>query len=342
MAVGNYLTSKDGKTLTLTEAWDGTSWAVVPSPNATNTNQLLSVSCTGPSFCMAVGDDVPVRGRMAGETLAEVWDGSAWSLLPTPDPSTIEDFLNGVSCTSASECMAVGYDQENFSLDPLFESWNGTTWSVADTDPSAVGLLVGVSCTSASACMAVGDLDLNGTVADVWDGTSWSPLSTPNPPGTGEDGLSGVSCTDASDCTAVGFYVDALQRGLTLAEKWNGTVWSVVRSPSPTPGAPKAGLNELYGAACAAPSQCMAVGSYVDRVGLVRTLAEQWSGSTWSLAKSPDPTLSSFLIGVSCPSASQCTAVGWDQVSVPNFPRSYTLIEQWNGTNWSTVPSPSV
>jgi len=64
---------------------------------------------------------------------------------------------------------------------------------------------------------------------------------------------------------------------------------------------------------------------------------------TWSIMPSPNArtrgtTHNSYLTGISCPSATSCTAVGyWSSRSAQK-----TLIESWNGTTWSIVPSPAV
>src|SRR5579884_2819170 len=59
------------------------------------------------------------------------------------------------------------------------------------------------------------------------------------------------------------------------------------------------------------------------------------SGSGWSIVPSPSPNRgTNELAGVSCVSATDCTAVGGADFSG-------TLVQHWNGTAWSTVPSPS-
>jgi hypothetical protein len=64
------------------------------------------VSCTTAHACEAVGsDDYPD----VVSTLAEVWNGIAWSVQTTPNPGPAESFLYGVSCTAANACEAVGY-----------------------------------------------------------------------------------------------------------------------------------------------------------------------------------------------------------------------------------------
>ena len=71
--------------------------------------------------------------------------------------------LYGVSCTSATSCVAVGsaaqYGSHSEILRTLVESWNGTTWAVTPSPnkpgPQDLSSLAAVSCT-ADHCAAVG------------------------------------------------------------------------------------------------------------------------------------------------------------------------------------------
>jgi hypothetical protein len=63
------------------------------------------VSCSSPSACTAAGYYFTAGGT---QTLIESWNGSAWSIVPSPNASQI-NLLLGVSCSSSSACTAVGY-----------------------------------------------------------------------------------------------------------------------------------------------------------------------------------------------------------------------------------------
>ncbi len=137
-----------------------TGWSKVPSPNpAAPAGQLFGASCSGASACTAVGTYVKPSGR--GVTLAERWNGKKWSIQPTPNPSgAAVSALSGVSCTTASACIAVGVSTTGSGVRvTLAERWNGTTWRIQRT-PNPAGargsFLNGVSCASPSACTAVG------------------------------------------------------------------------------------------------------------------------------------------------------------------------------------------
>ena len=57
--------------------------------------------------CTAVG----VSGNSSGvtSTLIESWNGTRWSVVPSPSPGTGGNDLYGVSCVSATACTAVGF-----------------------------------------------------------------------------------------------------------------------------------------------------------------------------------------------------------------------------------------
>jgi hypothetical protein len=221
-------------------------------------------------------------------------------------------------------------------------SADALTWSAASTpNPAPVtNDLYGVSCVSATTCMAVGMRSTGryevGTLVEAENGNSWSVVRSPSP-GRGYGAqLNGVSCVSATDCTAVGFYVTA--RGLykTLVESWDGTRWSVVPSPSP------AGQGILYGVSCVSAAMCVATGTYGVTGFGYQTLVESWNGTSWSVVPSPSPGHpdQNALGSVSCLSATDCTAVGDYNGYGPEDPIK-TLVESWDGTSWSVVPSPS-
>ena len=106
VAVGRY--ESDTNERTLIETWDGTAWSIAVSPNASTTmpNVLESVSCTSPRACTSVGYYSDGSNDL---TLVEAWDGTAWSITPSPNPSTSQsNYLAGVSCSSPAACAAAG------------------------------------------------------------------------------------------------------------------------------------------------------------------------------------------------------------------------------------------
>jgi hypothetical protein len=84
----------------------------------------------------------------------------------------------------------------------------------------------------------------------------------------------------------------------------------------------------LNGIACVTPQLCIAVGG-----SSLGTLAEEWTGTAWSVQTTPSPAGGAVLSSVSCVSATACEAVG-DSGTGP-------LAEAWNGTGWTVQPAPS-
>ena len=90
------------------ESWDGTAWTVVPTPNqGSGNNGLHGVSCTRTCRCVAVG--VGSGPSNVNQTLIESWNGSVWSILPSPNQGGNNNFLSSVSCTRWTRCTAVGF-----------------------------------------------------------------------------------------------------------------------------------------------------------------------------------------------------------------------------------------
>jgi hypothetical protein len=320
----------------------------VPSPQGRTPASLYGVSCTSATACVAVGaSDIGLRSRAP---LAERWDGRRWSIQPTVSPPaprgryTRDAELSGVSCTSRTQCVAVGsYRTGSVTGAPLVEAWNGARWSL-QTIPSPPGAfaigLTAVSCTSSTACTAVGNWDnVAGPSALVerWDGTIWMIQPTPSVSAPGEY-MFGISCTSTAHCMSAG---DTLTVGTSvyssLAESWDGASWSI----GPTINPRHATDTELHAVSCTSSTACVAVGSYDIAFETDLTLAERWDGLRWSIEPTPKPAHPNYsqLDGVSCTSRSWCAAVGFDS---RRFGAQEPLVELWDGGKWSIQPTPSL
>jgi hypothetical protein len=327
-------------------------WAVQPTPGALGA-VLLSVSCTSPTACIAVGSSSnPGSGRPA-KTIAERWDGRRWSIQRTLSPDgAVSSRLSGVSCTSAAACTAVGTAVFARSQAPLVEHWNGSTWSIQPTPPTALtAALNGVSCTSRRFCVAVGFVfgspGDTSAFAERWNGQRWSIQQIPNPkpnPNLSapiENSLAGVSCTSSQFCIAVGVAgAPEISSGSTLAEGWNGSTWSIQQSQNPSTLTHDDALNAV---SCTSRSACTAVGPADVGQGFSQPDAQRWNGTRWSVQlPTPNPAANLFAMGlsvngVSCTSKTTCTSVG----SFANDAgTTVTLAERWNGLRWAIQRTP--
>jgi hypothetical protein len=280
-AVGTYY-NDDLFQRTLVEHWNGAVWNIVSSPNrglsTPPIDVLGGVACISASECWAAGGNDDQNG--VGQTLIERWDGTAWTIVDSPNPSGSNGFI-AVTCASPSppeECWAVGETVTGLgSAQTLVEKWDGVAWSLVSS-PNSGGFndLRGVTCASHGDCWAVGDysgVTSDQTLIEHWNGIAWAIVSSPNTSTMQNNYLLAVACASASDCSAVGYYANGNFLDQTLIEQWYGNLWTVVSSPNPS-GAED---SELLGVTYASAAQRWAAGYYAGSFGhppqtLVETL----------------------------------------------------------------------
>lgn len=252
-AVGDK-TLNDSTSVTAIDHWDGTMWSAVTSPSTPtpSNDYLVGVSCTGPRNCWAVGQASSQSAGSHYENLVEHWDGSAWSLMPVPDPGT-DNTLLAVTCVTYRDCWAVGRFGFSSTAGEALH-WDGVSWSetVSPSGDSPDAYLDGISCSSRNECMTVGSL------TEQWNGSSWTLV-----PHSGD--LNDVACPGPYSCWAVG-----AGTGPALIEHWNGSAWALARSP-----APAAGAEILSAITCPDRRTCWAVGQ-----NFVRGPGDEYHAST--------------------------------------------------------------
>ncbi len=335
-AVGYSFTS-NGAPQTLTEHWNGTQWSIVSSPNVgTGDNYLNGVAAVSTNDVWAVGDYYSM-GFYHG--LIEHWDGSSWKTVTAPSMGS-GNHLQAVAVVSQNNLWAVGYYFNGSIFQTLIEQWNGSSWSVV-ASPSAGtnnNYLQSLSVVSGNAndIWTVGFSftpdNIAQTLTEHWNGSSWSIVTSPDA-GTNGSNLWGVAATSHNDVWTVGSYAPNSTLFQTLIEHWNGSQWSIVKSPNVGTGD-----NILNGVAVVSSNNVWTVGSSINSAGSGRTLIEQWNGSQWNIVKSPDiGKQSNNPSALAVVSASDIWTVG-DYLTA-NL-KYQALIEHWNGTKWSIVKSP--
>jgi len=268
----------------------------------------------------------------------------AWRLVSSPDqPHAKGDLLNGVSCSAAADCMAVGdYGSNSFTAitAPLLERWNGARWS--RLHPPAIGnpaALEKVSCPSTSFCVAVGYFIAGGKdqpLAAWWNGHAWARLAFPAVPGANEGQLTGVDCFSPTDCIAVGWTNNGDEDTVVIA-RFNGVTWTMgtVQNGS--------GVEDvsLAGVSCSTRTWCVAAGNGAalpdgSEVGVVLTSVNQ---TTWTYTNAMNlPAGRSGFYGVACTGKKTCVAVGWGAVQPNKFFK--WVMETGTGDSWHESLTP--
>jgi hypothetical protein len=278
-ATGDYWNGS--RFLTLSLHWDGSAWNVVPSPNPGGANNYLdSIAALNPNDIWVVGTYRIVGGPLA--TLVEHWNGSAWSVVPSPYPGTGRNILNSVAALSPNNVWAVGLacDDNNCQDNPrtLIEHWDGSSWSVvSNPNPSTyMTALDGVSASTPDDIWAVGfycaasDCSDGGLLIEHYNGTAWSIVSGPvsNP----FSAYWGVYAVNSKDVYIAGSYSTDGNSWTNLLSHWDGTSWSVI--PLTSPGAFD---NDLRSITAIGPNNIWVAGDYDNGDG-ERTQVQHYDG----------------------------------------------------------------
>jgi hypothetical protein len=198
--------------------YNGTTWTTVAG--LTDSSMILTMSCSGASFCVA-GD---AHGNFIVDH-AGVWSNPAAS-------GDGGNALDGLSCSTETFCIAV--DEPGEAL-----IYNGVTWG--SPEPTHVFLSGSgqsdLSCAPGTKfCVTVTE---SGKDVKAYSKGSWgAPVSV------GVEGVSLVSCTSESFCVVESF--DG-----RFASTYDGTSWS---APQPLPGTEDGGPWAL---SCGTPSLCV-------------------------------------------------------------------------------------
>jgi len=263
---------------------------------------------------------------------------TGWTVETVPQTGN-NTLLLGAAARTSTDAWAVG---EQFAgagqapPPPVSYHWNGTAWSLVTTPTLGVSsALMAVSASTATDAWAVGFSILgrreHGTLIEHWNGTAWSVNSSLVVTGSAAQ-LNGVVDLSPANAWAVG-----LGSGGALLEHWNGSAWSTVTIPDPdfTPGA-----DESISASSA--TDVWVAGTTVNTAtGTTSAEALHFNGTAWTVVPMAQPGTNTPTIGaVTAISATNAWAVGED-IGATSAVGGSTLIEHWNGTSWSIVPSPT-
>jgi hypothetical protein len=259
------------------------------------------------------------------QTLIEHWNGSNWSVVPSPNPAgKTWVVLNGVDAISASDIWGVGHsgDPSSIPLQTLTMHWDGTKWSIVSSPSPGTyngNVLNAVAAVSSNDVWAVGWYQSGqtgqegGALTMHWDGTAW--MVVPNP---SRWTLYGVKAISSNNVWAVG------EQSIL---HWNGTNWSVVSFPPP----PGDSYQILKAIAATSAGDIWAVGysqwSYFSGTRYA-PLTYHWDGTRWGLIPNAGG-LDELLSSVTAIAPNDAWAVGDNGQT-----------QHWNGADWSRVAAP--
>lgn len=350
VVVASVLAGPNGSALSTPQAC-GQTWTIVTSPNPDpQHNALHDVAAVSPNDAWAVGGAFD-RTREEFSTLIEHWDGTSWSIVPSPNVGKLDNLLLGVAAASADNVWAVGMRSKMihgvFVPVPMTVHWDGSSWSVVPvpgrgTPPN--GVLDGILAIGPNDVWAAGSYALNPlrsvdfgreTLIEHWDGHRWRVVPSPNVPLQLANAVGGLAASSPADVWAVGASTAEDFGRATLIEHWTGSDWTIVESPNRIDPRFDIHDNSLRGAVSLSGSDAWAVGE-----GEGTTLTTHWDGVSWSLVPSPAPGPISGLNATAALGPSDVLAVG---IFVdPTTFDALTLALRWDGQIWSTIPSENI
>ena len=303
-----------------------------PTASTQNQNVLTAVAARSSALAWAVGWWATASGP---RSLIERWNGSAWTIVPSPDPSHgvgSDPELEAVAATSSSNAWAAGY--YGISLpQTLIYHWNGRAWKqVRSPNPGgrkAQDMILGVAASSASSAWAVGVASLKPLI-EHWNGRAWQQVASPLLRHGTRAELTAVAAPSSSNAWAVG---DAAGTVGPLIEHWNGKTWKLVRTPGRLRNV------GLEGVTATSASNVWVVGQYEGADGVSHPLTEHWNGHGWKIVPIANPGGAGsepFFYQVAAASPKDVWAVGSYNSGIENFP----FFEHWDGKAWKEVPAP--
>ncbi len=285
----------------------------VGQPTPSGTGPLGAVSCATTRRCWAVGVAGPDPAPSSGATViaATTNGGATWKAQQVAGGSTPQ--LSGVSCPSATQCMAVGSNGASLPGSGVVVTTSdaGTTWAAAGSPQNAL-VVSSVTCASPSDCTVI-----------VGDGTStWAAHSSDFGQSWQQQGdlPSGFLPQNDLTCVAGGACIDAGYvptsnshgQGAVAVSADGGQTWALASVPS--------GVGVLQSTACLSASICLAAGTTGTTVSDVvpakgELLRSVDAGHTWVSSSGALPVEDVY--GLACPSTDQCAMVGTEWFGLP-------------------------
>jgi hypothetical protein len=289
----------------LTAHWDGARWRIVPAsePSAANgieqAGSFRDVAVISPTEVWAVGGS-------GNYGLTERWDGSRWTVVPSPPVNLVDVTLVAVAGSGPTDMWAVGAGGISGAIGAIVEHWDGHAWTLSPVPPQT-----GTRYTTADDVSAASPADAwvvgqawNRALALHWDGSRWRSVATPQ---VRAPRLRSVVDLSPHDAWAVGTtYSDVNGNGPShaLVEHWDGDRWKVAPVP-PLP--PESSLTTI---SASGPTDIWAAGHNVGASGIDRQLVLHYDGVRWSRVTSPMMAPSSGLYEDLAPTGSATWLVG--------------------------------
>jgi hypothetical protein len=223
---------------TLIMHWNGIQWSMITtSPNPfTQDNYLVAATAASANDVWAVGYGKDMGGSW--RTLTLHWDGITWTVVPSPNGGSLNNFIYSADAISANDVWVTGTFQD-VSYKALTMHWDGTQWTVIPAAPTGLGsqFAKSVVARSTNDVWFVGYYDASPysqTLTEHWDGTQWTLYTnTPNYGSPATNYFTAAALVPGQDIWAAGWWYD--QTGnYTLTERYSAPCITPTLTPTRT------------------------------------------------------------------------------------------------------------
>jgi photosystem II stability/assembly factor-like uncharacterized protein len=269
----------DSKPVFISTTDGGHQWTIKP---ISFSDEIVALTCVSASTCNGIAAPASVipeidLGGLGGDAMPdEVFvqttdGGNTWSTGALP----VDDFIAGMTCSSSTSCVAIGYSAiTNPSGFALETSNAGASWSNGSL-PSGLSFayVSKLSCGDARHCMALGFISnplVTGIITTSDGGATWDLQRLPSE--VRDPQMWDVSCSSAEQCWVAG--EEAVPRSVGKAIDYGssvvlgtidgGATWSKTTFVVPA-GAPNDIGGDAYMAvgtiSCPSANVCVALGA---------------------------------------------------------------------------------
>lgn len=329
-------------------------WQYTPTPAPGNASQLRGVDALSTDDAWSVGwVETVVSGTGQTHGLALRWNGTTWTQVPTPNPSTslgTSVFLYDVEMVSSDDVWAVGTYKTLHKIDgfPGYQAftqhWNGASWTQVEAPQTPAGgtgaALHRVDALSSDDVWAVGVRSAPDSNAQVrqygfvvhWDGSRWTEM--PHTPAVtkGDHPLRGVSALAPDQIWAAGGYSgDSGGLEKPYVNRWTGSGWELHTTNIPILGY-ESYIEDIV---AIAPDDVWVVGD-ANMSGYAVPYFAHYDGASWQLVQPAFNHRSGGLMSVTAFAADDIWAAGSyseaDRLQRP-------LLMHYDGAVWTEVPA---
>ncbi|MGH9046634.1 MAG: type IV pilus modification PilV family protein, partial [Acidimicrobiales bacterium] len=225
-------------------------------PSTTSTDDGISCPNTSIVTCLAMGQAAssPTSPATTPVAVGIVKKGAAWSVASFPSSMTR---IEGVACTSAPTCIAVGYSSSGGAA---AVSTDGTSWSNSAL-PSGVGQLTSIVCPTGAttlSCVAIGTDSTNTTGVLLTGVVSGSTVTWTNDKVPSNTALTSIACPSTTAqpiCFVAGATSSSAATIISnTGQSSPGTTWKAFKQSGIT-------MSTIASLVCNSPTFCMASGT---------------------------------------------------------------------------------